>query len=67
LIEDELLQGPWVMGETFSIADAYLFTFTSWLEGDGVDASQFDKVSQHMAAMLQRPCVQRAMAREQKQ
>jgi glutathione S-transferase len=67
LIEDELLEGPWVMGETFSIADAYLFTFSTWLEGDGVDASQFDKVSQHMAAMLQRPCVQRAMAREQEQ
>src|SRR6185503_15367417 len=36
LIEHEMLEGPWVAGADFSIADPYLFTLSSWLEGDGV-------------------------------
>ncbi|HEY0647419.1 glutathione S-transferase family protein, partial [Phenylobacterium sp.] len=37
LIETELFQGPYVLGQAFSICDAYLFTVADWLEGDGVD------------------------------
>src|SRR5258707_482462 len=37
LIEDEMLQGPWVLGEAYSICDGYLFTLADWLEGDGID------------------------------
>ena len=33
LIEDELLAGPFVLGEAFSVCDAYLFTVARWLEG----------------------------------
>jgi glutathione S-transferase len=62
LIEDELLQGPWVMGEAYSVCDAYLHTITGWLGGDGVDVAQFARVSAHAARMAARPAVQRAMA-----
>ena len=34
LIEQHLLQGPWVLGERLSICDPYLFTITGWLKGD---------------------------------
>ena len=37
LIEDELLHGPWVMGDIYTICDPYLFTISRWLEDDGVD------------------------------
>jgi glutathione S-transferase len=37
LIEKQMLQGPWVLGERFSTADLYLFTITGWLEGDQVE------------------------------
>ncbi len=37
LIEREMLQGPWVLGERFSMCDPYLFTLAQWLESDGVD------------------------------
>src|SRR5688500_2898532 len=47
LIERAMLKGPWVLGERFSICDMYLFTMALWLEGDGVDASQFPKVADH--------------------
>jgi glutathione S-transferase len=62
LIEDELLHGPWVLGDDYSVCDAYLYTISGWLEGDGVDLSQFPKVSDHAARMSRRPAVQAAEA-----
>ena len=64
LIEETMLEGPWVMGEQYTVADAYLFTLESWLPGDGVDRTRFEKVSAHHARMLERPAVQRALAAE---
>ncbi len=32
LIEGDMLQGPWVMGEACTICDPYLFTLAQWLE-----------------------------------
>ena len=40
LIERDLLKGPWVMGEQYTICDPYLYTISGWLEGDGVDLSK---------------------------
>lgn len=65
LIERDFLKGPWVMGEAYSVADAYLFVVARWLEGDGVDVNRFPKVVAHMRAMEQRPAVQAALAGEQ--
>ena len=39
LIERDMLRGPWVMGEQYTICDPYLYTIGGWLEGDGVDVS----------------------------
>src|SRR5436190_634559 len=44
LIEQTLLEGPWVLGENYSIADPYLFTIAEWIEGDSVDVSRLPKV-----------------------
>jgi Glutathione S-transferase len=41
------IAGPWVMGEDYSIADAYLFTLAQWMEGDGVDPARYPKVLDH--------------------
>ena len=38
LIERDMLKGPWVMGEQYTICDPYLFTLAAWLEGDSVDS-----------------------------
>jgi glutathione S-transferase len=65
LIEEKMLAGPWVMGECYSVADAYLFVMTGWLRGDGVDPMRFSKATAHYARMMERPAVQRALAREQ--
>ncbi|WP_426131636.1 glutathione S-transferase family protein [Pararhizobium sp. PWRC1-1] len=62
LIENTMFSGPWVMGETYSIADPYLFTFTSWLEGDGVDPRRFPKVYEHSQRMTERPAVKKVLS-----
>ena len=64
LIEDEMFVGPWVMGERYTICDPYLFTIASWLDDDGVDPSQFPKISEHMVKMIARPAVWKALAME---
>lgn len=62
LIEDELLKGAFVMGETFSICDAYLFTVSDWLEDDGVDPRQFPRVHAHRERVRARPAVSKVLA-----
>lgn len=64
LIERSMLRGPWVMGETYSIADPYLFTLAQWLEGDGVDLAHIPRVVAHRERMLERPNVRKAVAAE---
>jgi glutathione S-transferase len=64
LIEEGMLQGPWVMGEDYTICDPYLFTLAQWLEGDGVDISRLPRVIEHRARVAERPAVQRALAVE---
>src|ERR1041384_3309117 len=44
LIEREMLKGPWVMGERYTICDPYLFTLAQWLEADGVDPARIPRV-----------------------
>ena len=64
LVEDGMLQGPFVMGDTYTIADPYLFTVSTWIEGDGVDTTQSPRVMAHRQMMSQRPSVIRALAEE---
>ena len=64
LIEAALFRGPWVMGDSYTVADPYLFVMTGWLPSDGVDPARFPGISAHYARMLERPAVQRALARE---
>lgn len=64
LIEDEMLKGPFVLGDAFSICDAYLFTLADWLDDDGVDPRQFAKVYEHRERVRARPAVSKVLARQ---
>ena len=64
LIEEKMLTVPWVMGETYTICDPYLFTMAQWLEADGVNPSRFPKVIDHRRRMSERPEVRRAISQE---
>ncbi len=65
LIEREMFEGPWVLGEAYSICDAYLFTLVGWLEGDGVDPGQFPKVADMCRRMNQDVAVRKVLAEHQ--
>jgi glutathione S-transferase len=65
LIERDMLKGPWVMGEQYTVCDPYLFTLAGWLEGDSVDLSTLPKVMAHRQRMSERPAVQKVLAEEQ--
>lgn len=58
------LDGEWVMGDAYSVADPYLFVFSGWLAADGVDIARFPKVADHFQRMARRPAVQRVLAWE---
>jgi glutathione S-transferase len=62
LIEDAMFAGPFVMGDSYTIADPYLFTIAGWLEADGVDPTQFPKVLDHRKRMAERPAVAEVLA-----
>jgi len=64
LIEREMFVGPWVMGDSYTICDPYLFTLAQWLEADGVDPVRFPKVRDHRQRMSERSGVKTALAEE---
>jgi len=64
IIERDMLKGPWVMGETYTICDPYLFTVAEWMESDGLDPKRFPKVQDHRRRIYERPAVKRALAQE---
>jgi len=64
LIENRMLRGPWVMGDTYTICDPYLFTVAQWLEGDGIDPARFPKVRDHRQRVSERAAVRKAIAEE---
>lgn len=64
LIESDMFVGPWVMGDSYTICDPYLFTLAQWMEADGVDPARFPKLLDHRNRMKARPSVLRAIAEE---
>jgi glutathione S-transferase len=64
LIERDMLKGPFVMGEAYTICDPYLFTLARWIEDDGVDPGRFPRVIAHRRLMSERPAVRKALADE---
>ena len=64
MIEDEFFAGPWVMGDTYTVADPYLFTITRWLPVHDIDSASYPKIHEHAARMLERSAVRAAIAAE---
>jgi len=56
-VEDHCLRGDFVLGDRLSLADPYLFTVSSWLEGDGVTLSDYPRFDAFVARMEDRASV----------
>ena len=62
---DAQLEGKsFLLGESFSVADAYLFTVTNWAKHVGIDISGFKNLAAFMGRVAARPAVQEAMKAE---
>ena len=61
-LEAHAIRGPWVLGESYSLADMHLLVVASWAEGDGVPLAEYPKLAAHQAAMLERDAVTRTIA-----
>ena len=64
LLEQTLTQQPHLLGDDFTVADAYLFTVTNWAGGVDLDLSEFPALQAFQQRVGQRPAVQAALAAE---
>jgi glutathione S-transferase len=62
---EKMLDGKdYLMGERFSIADAYLFTVLNWSNIHKIDMAKWPKLQAFMARVASRPKVLQAMKAE---
>jgi glutathione S-transferase len=64
LIEKTLAAQPFLLGNEFSVADAYLFTVTNWAAPVDLDLSTFPNLQAFQQRVAQRPAVQAALVAE---
>ncbi len=64
LIEKKLGDQPFMLGSSYSVADAYLFTVTSWSSHVKLDLSAFPNLLAFQKRVGERPAVQAALRAE---
>jgi glutathione S-transferase len=63
-VNQQLEGKSYLMGETFSVADGYLFTVANWGKHVGVDISGLKTLGAFMGRVAARPAVQEALKAE---
>ncbi len=63
-LTDFLKGKTFLMGNTFTVADAYLFTVLGWSGHVGIDLSKWPVLAAYHARIAQRPKVQQALKEE---
>lgn len=63
-IDEHLRQNDYVLGERFSVADAYLYNVLSWPHRVNIDMAGYRHIARFMQRMEQRPSVQAALKAE---
>lgn len=63
-VETQLANKPYLMGDTFTVADAYLFAVVRWSDRVGFDLARFPRLREYLARIAARPAVQAAMKAE---
>lgn len=64
VVERQLTRGDYLMGERFTIADAYLFVTTNWAGYLGISLERWPAINAFRDRVAARPAVQAAMAAE---
>lgn len=63
-IAAQLTGKTWLMGDTFTVADAYLFTVLGWAKWVKFDLSRWSSLTAYMERVAARPAVQQALKAE---
>lgn len=63
-VEAALGKQLYLLGPTFTVADAYLFTVTNWAPHVGLDLQRFRHLNAFQSRVRERPAVQAALAAE---
>jgi len=63
-VDTQLDGRKFLLGDTFTVADAYLFTVANWTKYTGIDISGMPNLTAYQARVAARPAVQEAMQAE---
>ena len=63
-VNGELAGKDYVMGDHFTVADAYLYTVTRWAKPMAIDLTAFPNLVAHQERVSARPAVQEALKHE---
>ena len=63
-LQDILADRPYLMGETFTVADAYLFVMLLWCERLGLELQLWPNLDAYESRIADRPTVEAALAAE---
>lgn len=62
---DDALQGKdYLLGQQFTVADAYLFTVVGWCKWAEVKISKYNNLTAYLKRVYARPAVQKVLAKE---
>ena len=59
-LEQNMGKGPYLLGERFTVADAYLFTVAGWHRFTGIDLAPYPTLNAYLRRILERPAVKAA-------
>lgn len=63
-VNAQLGEQKYLVGERFSVADAYLFTVANWVNAVGIDLVQWPALAQYQARIAARPRVRETLQAE---
>lgn len=63
-LNKQLATKPYLLGDNYSVADAYAFTVLGWTKHVGIDLSPYAHVVAYLDRVGQRPAVQAALKKE---
>jgi len=63
-LDAQLAKKPYLLGDKYSVADAYAFVVLGWTKHVGIDLSPYAHIVAYMDRVGQRPAVQAALKKE---
>jgi glutathione S-transferase len=63
-VQERMGDGPYLTGEDFTIADAYLFVILGWTRIHGIDLARWPGLTAFVGRAAQRPAVRAALSAE---